>query len=377
MKMTARRVRALTLAAVFAGLSALALVFTGVSAGADKSAGLEAVDEAKSMERLHEENGLPVRVRELAGEDFSVYLKYPTVLDARSESTAYAAQSDVVRKVAAKAGDRVTQNQVLVSFSEDNRAFQQAKFSYENAQSVYSRTRALFNSGSVSRADFEASKMQLDLAAAAYNAARDTVYVKAPLSGTIIQVNVRTSENVGPGAPLFTISGETGLVAKFYVGIDEISRIKTGARVFIVGAENELEGAVTDVALRMDERKHAFPVIATFAAQTRGDSLKDLAYLSGIGVDVAVETYRNESALVVSRSELVKDGPGYAAFTVHDDRAKRVRVEVGAAKDLDFEIIGGLTAGDLLVCDDVSRLSDGAILNVVGYNELTINTAGK
>jgi RND family efflux transporter MFP subunit len=354
--------------AAFMGIvSALGLgVFVGASGAVfsgNGEAAAEAAPAAKSMEQFHNENGLPVRVRQLAGEDFSVYLKYPTVLEAQSESTAYSALSDVVRRVAVKAGDTVTRDQVLVSFSENNRNFQQAKLSYESAAAAYNRARSLYASSDISRSDFDNIKMQYQLAQAAFTAADDMINVKAPIAGTVTQVNVRPTENVNAGTPLFTISNQSGLVARFYVGVEEIDRINVGARVFVVGAEKALEGRISDVSLVMDSKKHAFPVTASF--DTKGQKV-----ISGISVDIAVETYRNETALVLTRRELVSTGSGYAAFIANGNKAVMVDVNVGNVRGLDFEITGGLEAGDLLVCDEVDNLTDGRTLNVIASSAL-------
>jgi RND family efflux transporter MFP subunit len=324
---------------------------------------------AKSMEQLHSEAGLPVRVRELADEDFSVYLKYPTVLDSLSESTAYSTLTDVVRKVAVKAGDKVERGDVIVSFSENNKNYQSAKLSYDNALAAYNRAKIIYASSAISYSDFDNIKMQYKLAEASFEAAHDMIFVKAPIAGTIIQMDVRVSENVNAGTPLFTISNQSGLVARFYVGIEEIDRIEKGARVFVCGAENKLLGSVTDVSLSMDSKKHAFPVTATF--DTTPYTIVD-KIISGVSVDIAVETYRNKNALVLKSNELVHTGRGYAAFVAVDNVAKRVDIETGAVRSLEYEIISGLKKGDLLICDDVPGLTNNEYINIVSNLELAV-----
>ena len=72
------------------------------------------------MESIQMQQGIPVRARTLAPATFSVYRKYPTTIMARSESTAYARLSDVVRDIKVKVGDRVSRDQIVLSFSRDN-----------------------------------------------------------------------------------------------------------------------------------------------------------------------------------------------------------------------------------------------------------------
>ncbi|AEF84935.1 efflux transporter, RND family, MFP subunit [Treponema primitia ZAS-2] len=355
-------------------IPALAVLLAACSAGKDNLA------EAKSMEQLYSENGFPVRVRRLEPEDFSVYLKYPTVLDAQSESTAYASLSDVVRNIAVKVGDQVKQDQVILSFSENNRTLQQARLSYENAEAAYKRSEVLYATSDISRQDFDNSRMQYELARASLDAARDMIYVKAPIAGTLIHLNVRATENVNPGTPLFTVSNQNGLVTRFYVGVNEINLIKNGARVYIDGLESvdisnfnwklnsqqvTFDGRVSQVALLMDSRKRAFPVSAFFDITDLMALNQARPFISGMSIDIVVETYRNEKALVVSRKELLKTDSGYAAYVARDNKAQRVDVQVGHERGLDFEITGGLESGDLLIYDGIQSLSDNIKLNIV------------
>jgi len=320
-------------------------------------------NSAASMEQLHAENGQPVSVRKLETEDFSVYLKYPALIQASSESTAYAGLDDVVRSISARIGETVKQGDVIVSFSSDNRVLHQATLSYENAHSAYDRTSSLFRSNDISRQDFEAVRMQYELSATNLKAANDMVYVKAPISGTLTQINVRVTENVRPGTLLFTVSNSNAFEARLYVGVDEIERIHSGARAFINLSGNDqegqtIEGRITQVSLIMDSQRQSFPVTASFDSGSR-------RLVSGMNVDIAVETYRNEKAIVLSRRELVQTETGPAVFVAENDRAHQVAVQTGVEKGLRLEITGGLKEGDLIVSEGVNQINEQSRLNIV------------
>ena len=337
-------------------------------------------DDAASMEQLHAENGQPVSIREIKTEDFSVYLKYPALIQASSESTAFAGLDDVVRTISVNVGDTVVQGAVIVSFSSDNRVLQQAALSYSNAQAAYNRSNFLFRSNDVSRQDFDAVRMQYEISATNLRAANDMVYVKAPISGTITQINVRATENVRAGTPLFTVSNSTGFEARLYVGVDEIERIQTGARAFIDLSRGSqegqiIEGRITQVSLIMDSQKQSFPVTASFANGNH-------RLVSGMNVDIAVETYRNEKAIVLSRREIVQTEKGPAVFVVDKPvssipaesseqpepmlpRAIQVAVQTGEEKGLRLEITGGLSEGDIIVSEGITRINEETRLNIV------------
>jgi RND family efflux transporter MFP subunit len=329
-------------------------VFLALSCVGNKDSGEAAV----SMERLYAENGQPVSVRRLEPEDFSVYLKYPTVVYAASESTAYASLSDVVRSISAKVGDTVRQDDVIVTFSTDNQALRQATLTHENALASFNRSSALFKNNDISRQDYDSARTQYEIARANLKAANDMVYVKAPISGTITQIHVHSTENVQPGTPLFTVSGRNGYEARFYVSAAEIDRIQTGARAFINDPSQNIEGWITQISLTMDSRKQAFPVTAFF--ETASNKL-----VSGMGVDLSVETYRNEKAIVLSREELVETAVGYTAFVAEQNTARQVAVRIGHERGLRLEIASGLEEGELLISEGIQRLAPDTKINVV------------
>jgi RND family efflux transporter MFP subunit len=313
---------------------------------------------AASMESLYAQNGRPVTVRPAESGDFSVYLKFPSTVYAAAESAAYASLSDVVREISAKVGDRVERDQVILSFSRDNKQLQQARLSRENAQASYNRAQALYENSDISRQDFDAARTQYELAKTGFDSANDMIHVKAPISGTITDISVHETENVLPGAPLFTVSAQNGFEAHFLVGLDEIDRIKTGQRVYITGMKHGAEGRVTQVSLTMDKTTQCFPVVAFF-------DIESGRFMSGMGIDITVETYHNREALVLPRKELLRTERGYQAFILQDGRARRVDLQIGESYGLNFEITEGLKEGDMLIRDGLERIEEGVRINAI------------
>ena len=311
-----------------------------------------------SMEQLHAENGIPVSVRKLDAEDFSVFLKYPGLIEASSESTASAALEDVVRTVSARVGETVREGDIIVSFSEDNRTLAQAVLSHGNARTAFERASALFRSNDISRQDFDSVRMQYEISTTNLKAANDMVYVKAPISGTITQLNVRVTQNVRPGTALFTVSNSNAFEAKLHVGMNEIGRIKTGARAFI--ESQNIEGRITQVSLAMDSQKQAFPVTVVFNGAHSASRL-----VSGMNVDVSVETYRSDKAIILAQRELVRTDTGPTVFIPENNRVRQIAVQTGAEKGLQVEIIGGLREGDMIVSEGVQHISSESKIIIV------------
>lgn len=337
---------------MFLGVSGIFLL-TVTSCAGRKTA------ESKSMEQLYAEEGRPAHVRTIAYEPFSVYLKFPADFRARTQSTAYAKISDVVRKIRIKVGDHVVRDQVVLTFSlEDNTSYQQAKLSYENAQVTYNRMKTLYAASGVSKQDYDNAQTQYELAREAYKSTGDLIEVKAPIDGYVTQINVQTSTNVKPGDALFTVSNRDGFEAYFYVTADEIDDIRTGEKALIEGRNEKIEGRVTEVSLNMDADRRAFLVKAFFAGKPK-------TLVSGMSVDIAVEAYRNEKAITAEQKELVREGDGWTAYVVKDGKAEKRELELGRKQGITYEIAGGLETGDLLVTDGAQDLSTGEKVKVI------------
>jgi len=315
--------------------------------------------ETKSVEQIYAEKGRPVHVRTIKRGEYSVYLKYPADFRARTQSTAYAKISDVVRKIQVKVGDHVARDQVILTFSvDDNASYQQAKLSYENAQTTYNRMRMLYAAAGVSKQDFDNAQTQYELAREAFKSAGDMIEVNAPIDGYITQLNVQTSTNVKPGDPLFTVSNRDGFEAYFYVTADEIEDIRPGEKTLIEGRNETIEGRITEVSLNMDAERKAVLVKAFFAGKPK-------TLVSGMNVDIAVEVYRTGNAITADQKELVREGTGWTAYVVKNGTAEKRKLKLGREQGITYEITEGLEEGDVLVTDGAQDLSAGEKVNII------------
>lgn len=314
--------------------------------------------DAKNMDQLQKENGLPVYVRTIAKSPFSVYLKYPAEFRAKRQSTAYAKIPDVVRKVLVQVGDRVERDQVIVLFSDDNASYQQAKLGFESAQAAFNRVKALYDDAGISKQDYDNAKTQFEMAREGYKSASELIRIKAPIDGIITQLNVQASTNVAPGIALFTVSNNDGFEAQFFVTADEIDDIRTGAKTIIENRNERIEGRITEISLIMDPVRRAFPVRASFAGKPK-------TLVSGMSVDVIVETYKNEHAIVVKRNEMQRKGSSWIAYVQNGATVKARTLSIGHDQGFAYEIKDGLDEGDILITEGVGNLTDGVLIQVV------------
>lgn len=150
------------------------------------------------------------------------------------------------------------------------------------------RTRALFEAGAVSQAEFErvlavseisknklaaaeaglslldegsrpeqleASRMEAERSRAVLKASEATIEdlkMSSPLDGVVINKNFEEGEFVPLGASLLTVANLEGLWIKVYIPIDDLPKVKIGQTVsFSVSGINQIfEGTVSEIAIK-------------------------------------------------------------------------------------------------------------------------------
>ncbi|MDR1586739.1 MAG: efflux RND transporter periplasmic adaptor subunit [Treponema sp.] len=313
----------------------------------------ETAGDMKSMEQIHQEEGLPVVTREMKPSTFTTFLKYPAAFMARSESTAKAELSEVVRTIHVKLGDPVGKDDVVVSLSQDNPNYQQAKANFANAEATYKRTQSLFASNGVSQQSLDNAKTQYEVARANLKAMDDSINVKAPIGGIITRLDVRATENVQSGTVLFTVSNLDRVEARIWVSAKDIGLIETGMPVSTEWLGQTMSGEVWQVNMIMDTEKKAFLVLAEFRNTGR-------LLTSGMNLDATLQTYRNDKALYIHRKELVTEDGRPVVYVCENNTAVKRPITIGKSQGLLLEIIQGLNPGDLLISEGSQLVEDGS-----------------
>ena len=316
--------------------------------------------ESKSMEQIHAEEGVPVRVETVSLEPFTIEHIYNGVLTGELESSAKSKVSDAVAKVYFEVGNRVTEGAVVLTFPTDNPSAQyfQAKVSYENATSTLERMETLFKDGGISKQDLDNTRTMYEVAKANWDAAQQAVRVRAPLSGIITQLNVRESDNVEPGDVLFKVSRPGRLKARLWVPESQIADMVVGADATATWGRAVLDGEVAQVDMSLNSEKQAFGVLVEFGNP-------DLAVMSGVNAEIMVMIPTGRSAIVINRRTVFREDSRYFVYLVGSSTARKREVILGRAQGLDVEIVSGLDPGDIIITEGQMLLEEGTKLNIV------------
>ena len=314
----------------------------------------------KSMDQLHQEDGVPVKIEEVRVDEFETDLKYTATLRARSEAVRYAQIADVVQDVYYNIGDYVRENETVVTFPENNQTtkYHQIKANYELAETTYRRMGRMYQEGVISKQELDSARTNFEVAKANLEATDDILRVKAPLSGYITQLNVKPTDNVSPGTPLFTVSNLDLIEAQIWASSKEADQIRVGQKVTLEWDGKLVQGSVIQVSQVMDSRRKAFEVKALFK---NGDKV----LTSGITADISIQTYNNEQAVVVSRRNLVEEDGKRFIYVVNNGKAIKREVLTGRERGTLIEVKSGLRPGEFMITEGSTMVADQTKVNII------------
>ncbi len=336
---------------IFVLLIPLALILVSCSGDQAKS---------KSIEQLHQENGIPVRVQTIQKIERTSTISYNAVLSGIKESNASAMVGDRIEKIHKQVGEFVNKNDIIISLPTDNPAAQymQAKVANDHAQTTLKRMESLYASGGISLQELDNVRTQTKVTEANWNAVKQSIKIKAPISGTITQINVSESENVGPGDVLFKVSDTRRLKAHLWVNESVIQTVMIGDDAQALWNDIQLNGKIIQIDQAMNNIQQAFGVRVEF--DNPGQKI-----MSGINAEIHLISKSDKAGIWIERKDLVDAETGKAVYTAKNGTAQLVPVKTGRQIDLDVEIANGLNAGDILITSSQPLLEDGAKINII------------
>lgn len=316
--------------------------------------------ESKSMDALYAENGVPVTVTTLETGEFRPECIFHASLSGVEEAAVSSMVSDTVEKILFAVGDRVRKDDIVVHFPTDNPAtpYYQTKTAFEHAEATLRRIKNLYDNGGISLQEYENSKAQFEATNANWNAVQRAVRVKAPIDGVITRMDVRKSDPVKPGDPLFTIADTRILRARVWATEEQVSSIAKGAPATAVWRDITLQGKVVQTDLSLDPDRNAFGAVIEFA--NPGGRM-----YAGVNAEIWVKVGGGR-ALVIDRKDVLSKGDSSFVFIARDSLAVRRPVLLGRRHDVEVEVIRGLDPGDRVITGGQLLLEDGTKIRIVG-----------
>lgn len=322
-----------------------------------------------------------------------------------------------VRRITLQPGDAVRAGQVLAQIEPlsssllDPRARSQARAEVAASQSALQAARqrteaaqtaravaekelqrltALAESGMLSPAALDQSRLQASGAAAALASARADVQVAqqrlhsaqaqlsdegqagrgkllqvtAPVDGVVVKRTVESATPVAPGQVLLEIGNPRALEIEVEVLSSDAVRLSPGqaARVLRWGGAGVLAASVTRVepgaftkvsALGVEEQRTRV-ILDLNTAPQQWAALGD-----GYRVEVEFILRQERDVLQVASNALFRHADGWAVYRVEDGVARRTPLQLGLRSATAAQVLGGLQGGHSVIVQPDDRIKDG------------------
>jgi HlyD family secretion protein len=274
-------------------------------------------------------------------------------------------------------GDRVRKGQELVRLAEDLLAaevaskranLEQAQASAENAASAYRRAHSLSGSGALSQSDVDklrseelAARARVEVSKADLHAAdlrlRHT-RVTAPDDGVISARSVNVGQVAQVGTEMLRLLRKGRVEWRAEIPESRMREIRVGQNVKLTTADGaQLDGKVRAIAPTIESSTRAglvyVDIPSTGAARpgmfARGEILLGQAAAN----------------LAPLSSVVTQDGYTYVFVVTDQQLVARRRVETGAVRDKQIEIVSGVEPGERIVDKGAGFLKDGDRVRVV------------
>lgn len=280
----------------------------------------------------------------------------------------------VVEGAKVKVGDLIATIRVVPNVGSLNSAqgtVKTAQLRYNNTKTLFERNKGLFEKGVISKQEFETAELNNSSARQDLNNAQNNLdiikkgsaagmgktantYVKAEISGTILEIPVRIGTQViesntfNAGTTIATIADMTKMIFEGKVDEAEVGKIKNGT--------------VLEVSLGAIEKKK-YPAKLNFIApkgteengavqfKIKGDVTLDDEFFvrAGYSANADIVLEKKDSVLSIKEALLQFDKKTDAPFVevkTGDQKFERRNVELGISDGVNVEIIKGVTLKD-------------------------------
>lgn len=314
----------------------------------------------KNMEQIQKEQGIPVRVQTVEAGTFTQELNYSAVLGGREESTAQAMVGDIVTSIKAKVGDRVAAGQIIVTFPKNTPAAQyiQASTAFNAQKQAYERMQRLFAQGAIARQDLDNLETGYNVAQANLEASEKMINVRAPIAGVITKIMVNPAERTYPGQDLFTVSSTNGFKATLMIPDTEVHKVRVGTPATAKWMDQTLSGRVSQISMALDPDSKAVRVDVVFPAYTRQISF-------GTTAQISLKTLTKNNVILADRAITVTENDKHYVWLNENNHAVRREIELGLDNKLQYEVLSGLSEGDILITEGINLLAENALIRVV------------
>lgn len=280
-----------------------------------------------------------------------------------------------VLRVPVDAGSIVARGDVVLELDGQDVAarIRQAEAAAERARRSFARIESLQTDGAATDQELDDVRAQLAAAEAGLEEARaqrDYTVLRAPFAGTVVSRSVDPGDLAVPGQPVLSLVGAGALEVVADLPAILEGRVAEGDTLAVLHPESgtRFVAVVARVAPAIDAAARRFRVEATLpdAAGRRDGGSPRLVPGTYVRLELPDPAGRT---LWVPAGAIVRRGQLAGVFTIDGDVARLRWIREGRRTADAVEVLGGLTAGEIVVTDPAPRLADGHPVRVTGGTE--------
>lgn len=315
----------------------------------------------KGATAVKEEQLPAVKVVDAKSEIVPIDEKYSVTLQAYAINNIAPQSGGRILSIKAEVGDFVQKGQVLAQM--DKAQLEQAELQLNNLKSEYTRAKALYEKGGVSKSDFETIELQYKVANTTYENLLTNTILKSPLNGVVSARNYDEGDMYTMSAPLYVVQQINPVKALVAVSEKNYSLLKKGIEVeFAPEALNgkTYVGKVTRIHPTVDAATH------TIVAEVTIDNPK-FELRPGMYSSARVIFSKGNAIVVPDTAVLKQQGSGVrTVYVLKADGTVELRiVEVGRHIGSEYVILSGVQAGEKVVVSGQSLLRSGIKVEVI------------
>ncbi|MDB5120902.1 MAG: efflux transporter periplasmic adaptor subunit [Sphingobacteriales bacterium] len=299
-----------------------------------------------------------VSVLEIQPESFKSYVEVQGKVDAEENVQVSPEMAGVVTSVNIGIGQNVSKGQVLAQIDDKvlRQNVAQVQTQLDLAKNLFNRQKALWDQKIGTEVQYlnvktqkEGLEKQIDILRSQLSMYK----IKAPISGTIDQMDLRIGQGVSPGTSSIRIVNASHLKAKALVAETYAPRVNQGDEVQVIlpDAQDSLKTTLTFASKVIDPVSRSFNVEVKLPSKAR--------YRPNMLAILKIVDYVNNNALTIPVNTIQKSEAGEYVYIAENGIAKRTPITTDKVYNGKAEVLSGLKPGDKVITFGFSDLNEG------------------
>ena len=315
----------------------------------------------KKQQVVSNEQELPsVSVAEVQAKDVPQTSVYTSNIEAYVTNNIAPQSVMRITAINVEVGDFVKKGQIVAEL--DKIQLQQAELQMKNKEIEYNRLKGLYEAGGLSKSDLDAIELAYEVSRTTYENLLENTVLRSPVNGVITARNYDKGDMYAMSAPIYVV--EQISPVKMLVGISEVdyTKIRKNDTVEIsVDAfpDKVFKGKVNRIYPTVNPGTHTFNVEIIVPNNDR-------VLRPGMFARVTVLFGINHSPVIPDIAVVKQTGSGERfVYVLNEDKTVAYKaITLGRRMGSEFEVLSGLSEGEVIVTGGQVRLKDGVKVEV-------------